>query len=113
MAHYNASVHTRQPPDEMFAYLSDFSSTQEWDPGVIEAERIGDAPVRSRVRGSAQDGRRRPLTRPLRSRRQGCVRVVPQVSTAESGPVAKTPHSFARRPDTTAFPPVARIESCG
>ena len=45
MAHYNASVHTRQPPDEMFAYLSDFSSTQEWDPGVIEAERIGDAPV--------------------------------------------------------------------
>jgi carbon monoxide dehydrogenase subunit G len=46
MAHYNASVDTSRPPDEMFAYLSDFSSTQEWDPGVIEAERIGDAPVR-------------------------------------------------------------------
>ena len=46
MAHYNASVDTSRPPDEMFAYLSDFSSTQEWDPGVIEAERLGDAPVR-------------------------------------------------------------------
>jgi carbon monoxide dehydrogenase subunit G len=46
MAHYNASIDTSRPPDEMFAYLSDFSSTQEWDPGVIEAERLGDAPVR-------------------------------------------------------------------
>jgi len=47
MAHYNASLDTPRPPDEMFAYLSDFSSTQEWDPGVIEAERLGDAPVRN------------------------------------------------------------------
>lgn len=46
MAHYNASIDTSRQPDEMFAYLSDFSSTQEWDPGVIEAERLGDAPVR-------------------------------------------------------------------
>src|ERR1019366_9462413 len=46
MAHYNASVDTSRPPAEMFADLSDFSSTQEWDPGVIEAERLGDAPVR-------------------------------------------------------------------
>jgi carbon monoxide dehydrogenase subunit G len=45
MAHYNASVDTSRPPDDIFAYLSDFSSTQEWDPGVIEAERLGDAPV--------------------------------------------------------------------
>ena len=29
----------------MFAYLSDFSTTAEWDPGVIEAEQLGDAPV--------------------------------------------------------------------
>ena len=46
MAHYNASLDTPRPPDEMFTYLSDFSSTQAWDPGVIEAERLGDAPVR-------------------------------------------------------------------
>ncbi len=46
MAHYNASLDTARTPEEMFAYLSDFSTTAEWDPGVIEAERLGDAPVR-------------------------------------------------------------------
>ncbi|HEY5046075.1 MAG TPA: SRPBCC family protein [Solirubrobacteraceae bacterium] len=65
MAHYNASLDTPRPPDEMFAYLSDFSSTQEWDPGVIEAERLGDAPVREgtefRLLASFL-GRKTPLT---------------------------------------------------
>ena len=45
MAHYKASVDTPHPPGEVFAYLSDFSTTAEWDPGVVEAERLGDAPV--------------------------------------------------------------------
>jgi carbon monoxide dehydrogenase subunit G len=45
MAHYNASLYTARSPEEMFAYLSDFSTTVEWDPGVLEAERVGDAPV--------------------------------------------------------------------
>jgi hypothetical protein len=45
MAHYSASVETRRPRDEVFAYLSDFSTTEEWDPGVVEAERVGDAPL--------------------------------------------------------------------
>jgi carbon monoxide dehydrogenase subunit G len=45
MAHYKASVDTPRPPDEAFAYLSDFSTTAEWDPGVVEAERLGEAPV--------------------------------------------------------------------
>ena len=45
MAHYNASVHSPRPPGEVFAYLSDFSTTAEWDPGVVEAERLGNAPV--------------------------------------------------------------------
>jgi carbon monoxide dehydrogenase subunit G len=45
LAHYNASVHSSRPREEVFAYLSDFSSTQEWDPGVVEAERVGDGPV--------------------------------------------------------------------
>ena len=30
----------------MFAYLSDFSTTQEWDPGVERASRLDDGPVR-------------------------------------------------------------------
>ena len=37
MAHYTASIETPRPPAETFAYLSDFSTTQEWDPGVVEA----------------------------------------------------------------------------
>jgi carbon monoxide dehydrogenase subunit G len=45
MAHYKASVDTAHPQDEVFAYLSDFSTTAEWDPGVVEAERVGEAPV--------------------------------------------------------------------
>jgi carbon monoxide dehydrogenase subunit G len=45
MAHYTASIETPRPPAETFAYLSDFSTTEEWDPGVITAERLGDAPI--------------------------------------------------------------------
>ena len=40
MARYNASVYSPRPPGEVFAYLSDFSTTAEWDPGVVEAERL-------------------------------------------------------------------------
>jgi carbon monoxide dehydrogenase subunit G len=45
VAHYTASIETPRPPAEAFAYLSDFSTTQEWDPGVVEAERLGDPSV--------------------------------------------------------------------
>ena len=45
MARYTASLETPRPPAEAFAYLSDFSTTKEWDPGVVEAHRLGDAPV--------------------------------------------------------------------
>ena len=40
MAHYRASIDIQQPREEVFAYLSDFSTTREWDPGVVEAERL-------------------------------------------------------------------------
>jgi hypothetical protein len=46
MARYKASVDTPHPPGEVFAYLSDFSTTEEWDPGVLEAERLRDAGMR-------------------------------------------------------------------
>ena len=65
MAHYNASLDTPRSPVEMFAYLSDFSTTAEWDPGVIEAERLGEEPVREgtefRLLASFL-GRKTPLT---------------------------------------------------
>jgi carbon monoxide dehydrogenase subunit G len=65
MAHYKASLDTPRPPEEMFAYLSDFSTTAEWDPGVIEAERLGEEPVRegTEFRLLAKFlGRKTPLT---------------------------------------------------
>jgi carbon monoxide dehydrogenase subunit G len=41
MARYRASIDTRWTCEEAFAYLSDFSTSAEWDPGVVEAERVG------------------------------------------------------------------------
>lgn len=41
MASYHATVDTDRSREEVFAYLSDFSTTREWDPGVIDAERVG------------------------------------------------------------------------
>ena len=45
MARYRATIDTPREREEVFAYLSDFSTTEEWDPGVVEAERLDDAPV--------------------------------------------------------------------
>ncbi len=65
MAHHSASAQTRRTRDEVFAYLSDFSTTEEWDPGVVEAERVGDVPLSegSEFRLVAEFfGRKTPLT---------------------------------------------------
>ncbi len=42
MASYRATVDTPLSPAEAFAYLSDFSNAEEWDPGTVQAERLGD-----------------------------------------------------------------------
>lgn len=63
MAHYHATVETPLAPDDVFAYLSDFSTTEEWDPGTTHAERLGDGPIgkgtkfklRARFLGSESD----------------------------------------------------------
>lgn len=41
MARYKADVQSDRSLEETFAYLSDFSSAADWDPGVVEAQRIG------------------------------------------------------------------------
>ena len=41
MARYRASIETPWTREEAFAYLSDFSTSAEWDPGVVEAARVG------------------------------------------------------------------------
>ena len=45
MARYRASIDIQQPREDVFAYLSDFSTTREWDPGVVEAKRLNGQPV--------------------------------------------------------------------
>jgi carbon monoxide dehydrogenase subunit G len=40
------TVETTAPPDRVFAYLSDFTHTNEWDPGTVRTERVaGDGGV--------------------------------------------------------------------
>ena len=65
MARYTASIETPRTRREVFTYLSDFSSTQQWDPGVHEADRLDQGPVGtgSRFRVVADFlGRRAELT---------------------------------------------------
>ncbi len=40
MARYQASLRTQTAADDVFSYLSDFSNSQDWDPGVVIAERL-------------------------------------------------------------------------
>lgn len=44
MARYVATVPSSRSADDTFAYLADFSSTQEWDPGVLRGRRLDDGP---------------------------------------------------------------------
>lgn len=65
MARYTATLETSRTRRDVAAYLSDFSSTREWDPGVVEAERLDQGPVAvgSRFRVVARFlGRRAELT---------------------------------------------------
>ncbi|MFC4785977.1 SRPBCC family protein [Nocardioides sp. MAHUQ-72] len=40
------TVRTTVPPDRVFDYLSDFTTTNEWDPGTVSTERVsGDGGV--------------------------------------------------------------------
>jgi hypothetical protein len=65
MARYTATLETPRERRDVAAYLSDFSTTQEWDPGVVEAQRLDRGPVGlgSRFRVVARFlGRRAELT---------------------------------------------------
>lgn len=58
------TVETSTPIDKVFAYLSDFTTTNEWDPGTVETTRIsGDGGVGTRYRNiSSFMGRKTALT---------------------------------------------------
>ena len=40
MARYTMSVRTEMAPEDAFAYLSDLSNFDEWDPGISRAEQV-------------------------------------------------------------------------
>ena len=46
MAHVVVQFITPRPPDEVFAYMADFSNAPEWDPSVISARRRDEGPLR-------------------------------------------------------------------
>ena len=46
MASYSATVSSQQPADQVFAYLADFRSIEEWDPSVTSSVHVnGDDPI--------------------------------------------------------------------
>lgn len=47
MAHYRSEIHVTAPQEQAFAYLANFATTQEWDPGVIRAELVTPLPIGS------------------------------------------------------------------
>ncbi len=46
MARYRTTIHSRWSPEAAFSYLADFSHSATWDPGVLEASRLEEGPVR-------------------------------------------------------------------
>jgi carbon monoxide dehydrogenase subunit G len=49
MSTIRRTVRTQASPDRVFAYLSDFTRTEEWDPGTVSTERVsGDGSVGTR-----------------------------------------------------------------
>ena len=42
---YRKEIEVARDPAEVFAYLADFSRASEWDPGILEARRLSEAPT--------------------------------------------------------------------
>lgn len=45
MARYVDAIDLDLSPEKAFDYLADFSTTAEWDPGVVAAERLTPGPI--------------------------------------------------------------------
>jgi Polyketide cyclase / dehydrase and lipid transport len=47
MASFEDRIPSQWTPDETFSYLAMFSNARDWDPGVLEANRLDSGPVRT------------------------------------------------------------------
>lgn len=45
MARFRAAIAVPGGPEKTFEYLSDFARVADWDPGVVESEKVGEGPV--------------------------------------------------------------------
>ena len=65
MTRFVRQIEVPPPPGEAFAYVADFATTAEWDPGIVEARRLDDGPLGGGSRFevvSAFGERRLPIT---------------------------------------------------
>ncbi|SRR5579871_5611025 len=47
MANFEKRIPSAWSPDETFDYLAMFSNAKDWDPGVLDAERLDSGPIRA------------------------------------------------------------------
>lgn len=52
MTSFEKRIPSQWTPDETFSYLAMFSNARDWDPGVLEADRLDSGPAK---RASAKD----------------------------------------------------------
>jgi len=65
MAIYTTSIESKLSSEDAFAYMAAFENVAQWDPGVIEAQRLTEGPIKlgTQFQVLAQTGKRRiPLT---------------------------------------------------
>lgn len=88
MPRYRTSVATERHPEDAFEYMARFENVAEWDPGVVEAERVGsgslDVGAIFRVVVSSA-GRKLPLEYKITAfERPHLVRLVAETATLRS-----------------------------
>ncbi|MFZ1062149.1 MAG: SRPBCC family protein [Acidimicrobiales bacterium] len=61
MARYTTSIESSMTPSDAFSYMAAFENVAQWDPGVVEAQRLTDGPVRlgTEFRVLTKTGKRR------------------------------------------------------
>ena len=112
MPHAVKTVTTTWSPEEAFAYMADFSHTEEWDPGVVEAARVDDGAVGI---GSAFDltvrigPRQMPMRYEITEYAPGRVTFTSRTSSLESVDTV----TVARRGDATEVTYDARLNFRG
>ena len=112
MPHVVKTVTTTWSPEKAFAYMADFSHTEEWDPGLVEAARgeDGEVGVGSTFDLTVRIGpRRMPMRYEITDYAPGRVTFTARTSSLESVDTV----TVARRGDATEVTYDARLNFRG